>query len=572
MEGAAAEDLVIKDLDSGRKFVLSGANTEEASVNDSLSGQQLSMKEFDRQLGIRTGRRSADASSASTSDTGSPHAPGQDLDGLSPRLKRLNGFKLAKALKDGLSRRRGDGSDSPSATAESPYAVTQPSFTRYMPHSPYSTYTVQNTPQLQSSATMKVASYRRTQRDLSDLRLVQEINVHNGVVSVMRFSPNGEYLVTGGKDTIVYLWAVVSNRGKDMKEGCRIDLPVVEPEPVRRWKGHTSHVLDIAWSFGSELVLSASMDKTVRLWTLSQDACLREIPHQTWVTSIRFHPQDPGKFVSGCGDGVLRLWDVMARKVVGSASIANEKDLYTALCFNGDGRMLLAGSLRGKCRLYQIFNSKIEIKAEIDVRNRRGRHARGRKVTGIDFTSVGGQPRFLVTTSDSRIRMLQASTSAPSEVSKFKGHTNESDRLIVATSSSKGDYVICGSDDGRVFVWPASATEASSSPRTYGHVGTREKVSAFESYKAHDGYTTSAIFAPENCQRPMTCLASVDCEPNAATTPVGRLRIQHKILMPQISDGCEKGLGLWGQVIVTAGQGGEIRVWENFGLPDQGYA
>lgn len=54
---------------------------------------------------------------------------------------------------------------------------------------------------------------------------------------------------------------------------------------------------------------------------------------------------------------------------------------------------------------------KIEIKAEIDVRNRRGRHARGKKVTNVEYSSIEGQPRFLVTTCDSRIRLLQVSDS-----------------------------------------------------------------------------------------------------------------------------------------------------------------
>lgn len=52
--------------------------------------------------------------------------------------------------------------------------------------------------------------------------------------------------------------------------------------------------------------------------------------------------------------------------------------------------------------------------------------------------------------------MLQGTTSAPSEVAKFKGHINESGRPVGASSSPRGDYIICGSDDGRVFVWPCS--------------------------------------------------------------------------------------------------------------------
>lgn len=88
-------------------------------------------------------------------------------------------------------------------------------------------------------------------------------------------------------------------RGQDKGNAFQTELPVFDSQPCRTWHGHTADVLDIAWSSASELILSASLDKTVRLWTVSQDACLREIQHQTWVTSVRFHPQDPSKFISG---------------------------------------------------------------------------------------------------------------------------------------------------------------------------------------------------------------------------------------------------------------------------------
>ncbi len=38
--------------------------------------------------------------------------------------------------------------------------------------------------------------------------------------------------------------------------------------------GHTADVLDLAWS-KSQFLLTASMDKTVRLWHISMDDCLR---------------------------------------------------------------------------------------------------------------------------------------------------------------------------------------------------------------------------------------------------------------------------------------------------------
>lgn len=99
-------------------------------------------------------------------------------------------------------------------------------------------------------------------------------------------------------------------------------------------------------------------------------------------------------------------------------------------------------------------------------------------------------------------------------------------------------------------------------------MSSREKVASFETFRAHSGYTTSAIFAPDTCRRPFGFLDSEQEQVDSATPPA-RVRMQHMLFQCQGTNGSGdyKGIKLWGQVIVTAGQGGEIRIWENFGLP-----
>ena len=58
----------------------------------------------------------------------------------------------------------------------------------------------------------KVMTNKRSEKCLSDLRLVQEIKIHQGVVWVMQFSPNHNMLATGGEDGNVYIWHVMENR------------------------------------------------------------------------------------------------------------------------------------------------------------------------------------------------------------------------------------------------------------------------------------------------------------------------------------------------------------------------
>jgi len=197
------------------------------------------------------------------------------------------------------------------------------------------------------------------------------------------------------------------------------------------------------------------------MWHITKDQSLRQFQHQNWVTSIKFHPKDAGQFISGGGDGLLRMWNVMERRVVASASIASDNDMYTALCFSEDAKMIATGTYKGKCRIYEVNGKRIEKRAQIDVRNRRGRHSRGKRITGMHYLP-GHQQLLLVTSNDSRIRLFQGLT----EVWKFKGHSNNRGLPISASHSTRGDYIICGSDDGRVYVWAYHAAKPAEDENT----------------------------------------------------------------------------------------------------------
>lgn len=63
------------------------------------------------------------------------------------------------------------------------------------------------------------------------------------------------------------------------------------------------------WS-NRNLLLTASLDWTARLWHLSRDTCISKILHNDIVTSIDFHPLRSEFCMTGSFDRKLRLWHV----------------------------------------------------------------------------------------------------------------------------------------------------------------------------------------------------------------------------------------------------------------------
>jgi WD40 repeat protein len=59
---------------------------------------------------------------------------------------------------------------------------------------------------------------------------------------------------------------------------------------TRLFNGHKLDVIDLAWS-KADFLLSASIDKTVRLWHVSRNQCLCLFQHPDVVTSVAFHPK-----------------------------------------------------------------------------------------------------------------------------------------------------------------------------------------------------------------------------------------------------------------------------------------
>ena len=70
-------------------------------------------------------------------------------------------------------------------------------------------------------------------------------------------------------------------------------------EPYRRWTGHGADIVDLSWN-QNDFLLSASIDRTVRLWHVSTAECLHCFPHSDFVTSVDFHPRNDLLFLSRC--------------------------------------------------------------------------------------------------------------------------------------------------------------------------------------------------------------------------------------------------------------------------------
>ena len=228
-------------------------------------------------------------------------------------------------------------------------------------------------------------------------------------------------------------------------------------------------------------LLSSSMDKTVRLWHVSRAECLCCFKHTDFVTSIHFHPRDDRFFLAGSLDSKLRLWSIPDKSVAFWSQLPN---LITAVAFAPDGKTAIAGCLNGLCIFYETEGLKFQ--TQIHVRSTHGRNAKGSKITGIQAINFppddpDGKVKLLVTSNDSRVRIYNLRDKGLEM--KLKGNENSCSQ-IHATFSDDARYVICGSEDRKVYIWSTGPPEKDKDKRP------------LEMFEAHSEIVTTALMAP----------------------------------------------------------------------------
>lgn len=223
------------------------------------------------------------------------------------------------------------------------------------------------------------------------------------------------------------------------------------------------------------------MDKTVRLWHVTRTECLCCFKHSDFVTSIQFHPRDDRFFLAGSLDSKLRLWSIPDKSV---AFWSQLPDLITAVAFAPDGKTAIAGCLNGLCLFYETEGLKYQ--TQILVRSTHGKNAKGSKVTGIKAMHYppddpNGEVKLLITSNDSRVRVYNLRDKGL-EI-KLRGHENACSQ-IHASFSDDAKYVICGSEDRKVYIWSTGPPEGDKDKRPV------------ETFEAHSAIVTTAIIAP----------------------------------------------------------------------------
>lgn len=166
---------------------------------------------------------------------------------------------------------------------------------------------------------VKVHAYKKRSKIFSALYVGQNIKAHDGAILTMKFSPDGQYLASGGEDAAVYVWCVMESErttendipkndnsciyfsvnhnselaplhaNNEKKKGklrsmrtsgsaCVVvppDVFQISEKPIHIFRGHEGDVLDISWSKSKvSFYMYKKMCLYMCVWNLILFSCL----------------------------------------------------------------------------------------------------------------------------------------------------------------------------------------------------------------------------------------------------------------------------------------------------------
>lgn len=281
---------------------------------------------------------------------------------------------------------------------------------------------------------------------------------HSKGVNRIQFFPNsGHLLLSASMDSTVKLWDVYNKR-----------------QLLRTYSGHSGAVRDVNFSSDGKRFVTASYDRYVKVWDTEYGKCISRHTSKKIPYCVKLNPKNDNECLVGQGDKLIVQWDFRADEIVQRYS--EHLATVNSVTFCDNDRRFISTSDDKKVFVWE-YGIPVVIK-----------HISEPDMHSMPAAAVHPNGKWWIGQSmDNTVRVYSCGARFKENVRKvFRGHHNAGYACQLGFSPD-GRFVISGDGHGRCFFWDWKTSRV------------------FEKLRCHDKVCIGAAWHPIEPSRVATC-------------------------------------------------------------------